>query len=324
VLVVGVGNSGLDISSDLAPHSAIVYLSSRSGTWVAPRTTLFGLPTDHLSTRAAHSIPRFALNYALESLITLHHGDMEKYGLKPKHKFLEATPVVGTNILQLIDSGKVIVKPNVSRFTERGVEFEDGSWQEIDSVVFCTGFKVENPFMDDEIMGKEDEKSDRVRLYKHIFPTTHDHIAFIGLVQPDGSLLPVAELQSRWASLVFSGKYTLPSQKERRDISDMDWLAHRQKYAEKDRFSIAVDQVEYMDSISELMKVKPDLWKLWSSRKTWGLALRVTFGPVISAQYRLEGEGAKRELAEAAIARACEGLDLGYLVRSHNSSKSNK
>jgi hypothetical protein len=35
-----------DISSDIVPRSAIVYLSSRSGTWMAPRTTLFGLPIE--------------------------------------------------------------------------------------------------------------------------------------------------------------------------------------------------------------------------------------------------------------------------------------
>ena len=188
--MVGVGNSGMDISSELATHAATVILSSRSGNWIAPRTTLFGLPTDQLSTRVSNSIPTSLLNFALESLVTLHHGDLAKLNLKPKHHFLEATPVIGGQIFPHIDTGKIRVKPNVKQFSAGSVEFEDGSIEEIDSVVFCTGYIVENPFLDNEIIGKENPDSNRTKLYKHIFPTNCSNLAFIGMVQPNGSILP--------------------------------------------------------------------------------------------------------------------------------------
>ncbi|KAJ3370027.1 Cyclopentanone 1,2-monooxygenase (CPMO), partial [Kappamyces sp. JEL0680] len=313
VLVVGVGNSGIDISSEISTHASKVLLSSRSGTWITPRTTLFGLPTDHLSTRAAHSVPRFVLNYAMETLLTLHHGDMEKYNLKPKHTFLEANPVVGTNILQHIDSGKITVKPNVARFTASSVEFVDGTTQDIDSVIFCTGYLIENPFIDPAIMGKEEMDSNRVRLYKHMFSTTHANMAFIGLVQPNGSILPVAELQSRWAAQVFAGKSKLPSLRDMRDQADLDWQAHLKVYLPRERMTVAVDQVEYMDLLAEQVGCKPDLWKLWKTN--WSLALRVTFGPCVSAHYRLMGDHSW-DGAEKVIAQACVDIDFRKLLNS--------
>lgn len=265
------------------------------------------MPTDHLSTRAVHSIPKFLLNYALESLISFHHGDMERYNLKPKHRFLESNPVIGTSILQHIDTGRVIVKNNVKRFSENAVEFEDGSMEEIDVVIQATGFVISNPFIDDEIMGKEN--SNRVRLYKHVFPTKHSNLAFIGLVKPNGSLLPVAELQARWASRVFSGKAHLPSLGEMRDQADIDWQHHQKQYIDRPRTAIAVDQVEYMDLIADQIGVRPDLWRVFQQPSKWGLGLRLAFGPCISAQYRLYGPG-KWDRAEDVIAIACAGVDI--------------
>ncbi|KAJ3251734.1 hypothetical protein HK103_002079 [Boothiomyces macroporosus] len=308
VLIVGVGNSGIDISSELASHASSVLLSSRSGTWIAPRVTLFGLPTDQLSTRAANSLPRPLLNFALESLMTLHHGDLEKYKLKPKHGFLEQTPVVGSQVLEHIETGKIAVRPNVKKFTANTVEFADGTKDEIDAVILCTGYLIENPFLDPSIMGQQDSSSNIVKLYKHIFPTNAKNLAFIGMVQPIGSILPVAEMQARWATRVFSGKCQLPPLKQMRDETDMDWIEHLKTFVPRERMTIAVNTVPYMDMIAQKIGVLPDLWKLWKTN--WSLAANVTFGPTISSHYRLTGPGSCPEVAEKIISNACVGLDL--------------
>jgi dimethylaniline monooxygenase (N-oxide forming) len=306
-----VGNSGMDISSEMASHASTVIISSRSGNWIAPRTTMFGLPTDQLATRAAYSLPKSLLNFALESLVTIHHGDLGKLNLKPKHQFLEATPVIGGQIFSHIDSGKIRVKNNVKRFHQHSVEFEDGSEEEIDSVILCTGYIVENPFLDREIVGKEEPDSNRTRLYKHIFPTNCKNLAFIGLVQPNGSILPVSEIQARWASKVFSGQSELPDLKQMRDTADIDWANHLKKFVPRERTTIMVDAIEYMDMVAEQVGCKPDLWRLW--RSDIKLAAMCTFGPCIAAQYRLFGKG-KNELARSIIENSCSHLDLRKYV----------
>jgi dimethylaniline monooxygenase (N-oxide forming) len=301
----------MDISSEMANHASTVVLSSRSGNWIAPRTTMFGLPTDQLATRAAYSLPKSLLNFALESLVTIHHGDLDKVNLKPKHQFLEATPVVGGQIFPHIDSGKIRVKSNVSKFHKSSVVFEDGTEEDIDSVIFCTGYIVENPFLDREIVGKEEADSNRTRLYKHIFPTNCENLAFIGLVQPSGSILPVSEMQARWACKVFSGEAQLPPLKEMRDCADLDWADHLKKYVPRERTTIAVDAIEYMDMIAEQIGCKIDLWRLW--RSDMKLAAMCTFGPCVAAQYRLFGKG-KDPNARAIIEDACSHLDLRKYV----------
>ena len=48
----------------------------------------------------------------------------------------------------------------------------------------------------------------QVTLYKYVFPPDlpHPTLAIVGLVQPLGSLMPIAEMQCRWISRVLSGK----------------------------------------------------------------------------------------------------------------------
>ena len=48
----------------------------------------------------------------------------------------------------------------------------------------------------------------KASLYKYVFPPELDRptLAIIGLVQPLGSIMPVSELQARWATRVFKGK----------------------------------------------------------------------------------------------------------------------
>lgn len=103
-----------------------------------------------------------------------------------------------------IISGRVQVKPNVKEFTETDAIFEDGSREEsIDVVIFPTGYSFSFPFLD----GLIEVTNNKVSLYKLVFPPDLEKptLAVIGLVQPLGIILPIAELQSRWATRVIKG-----------------------------------------------------------------------------------------------------------------------
>lgn len=96
------------------------------------------------------------------------------------------------------------MKPNVKEFTETDAIFDDGSREEnIDVVIFATGYSFSFPFLDDLINVTNNE----VSLYKFMFPPELEKptLAFIGLIQPVGNVLTIAELQSRWATRVFKG-----------------------------------------------------------------------------------------------------------------------
>lgn len=53
-----------------------------------------------------------------------------------------------------------------------------------------------------------------MELYKYVFPLKYPSLAVIGLIQPIGSILPISEMQCRWAAAVFSGQIRLPRHAE--------------------------------------------------------------------------------------------------------------
>ena len=89
------------------------------------------------------SVQRFFMNRLLKMTV----GEMTDYGLpKPDHKLLEAHPTVSSELLPRIGHGDITVKPNIERFAGgRTVRFADGSEEEIDLVIYCTGYKIELP-----------------------------------------------------------------------------------------------------------------------------------------------------------------------------------
>ena len=49
-------------------------------------------------------------------------------------------------------SGLVVVKGNVAEFTETGVIFEDGTKEDVDVVIFATGYVFNFPFFDESVL----------------------------------------------------------------------------------------------------------------------------------------------------------------------------
>ena len=126
------------------------------------------------------------------------------YALKPKHRILAQHPTVNDDLPNRIACGSIIVKPNIKRFTKTGIEFEDGTVEEnIDLVFLGTGYVFGFPFIDDSIV---EVKNNFVNLYKYVFPPdSHPGtLAIIGCIQPLGAIMPLSELQCRWAARVFS------------------------------------------------------------------------------------------------------------------------
>lgn len=100
------------------------------------------------------------------------------------------------------------IRCKVSSFDKDSVVFEDGSRIPIDDVILATGYTKKFEFLPPEVSTLISES--RVELYKFIFPVGRPSIAFIGLVDPIGAFWPIAEMQSRYVSRVFSGKLVLP------------------------------------------------------------------------------------------------------------------
>ncbi len=241
VVVLGIGNSAMDIAVDASYHAAQTHLAARRGAWIIPKY-LFGRPLDQLSTNARTPFKVFQKSFEL--MIRSHVGRPERYGLpKPDHGIGEAHPTISGRILDRIAHGAVVPKPNIARLHPREVEFADGTRVEADLVVYCTGYRITFPFFDAELVSAPDN---HIELFRRVFHPDIDNVAFIGLLQPLGAIMPLAEAQGQWLADYLRGEYHLPPRAELVAGIRADQEAMRKRYVASKRHTIQVDFHPYM------------------------------------------------------------------------------
>jgi hypothetical protein len=249
VLVLGIGNSACDIAVETSKVSERTFLAMRRGAHVLPKY-VFGVPTDHLTTSPFARIPVFRLQrLAMSTIIRLSRGEVTKYGLpKPDHKLLSAHPTISDDLLTRLGHGDITVKPNIERLDGDKVHFVDGSVEQIDVVVYCTGYRITFPFLDSDVISAEDN---RIGLYHRVVDPDHPGLYFIGLVQPLGAIMPLAEAQSEWVADLLDGTAALPKPEQmRREIKSYESAVSRRYVASK-RHTIQVDFLEYLAEIKK-------------------------------------------------------------------------
>ncbi|KAL8597538.1 hypothetical protein ACOMHN_033409 [Nucella lapillus] len=290
VVIVGVGTSGGDIAVEVGRFGQ-VYLSTRRGTWILSRLSPNGLPFDVMIVRriiqyAKDIVPRAVTRITVKYITSRLNHDL--ICLTPEGGPFSPNSAVNDDLGHRIICGRVVIKPHVKRFTATGVEFVDGSFEDnIDVVVLATGYTFGFPFLDPKVA---EVKENGLPLFKYMFPPDlhPPTLAMIGYVQPLGSIMPIAELQSRLATRVFKGEIKLPSSSQMWEDIQAKEEAMAKLYTAK-RYPMRVDFVKFMDEVAELNGCKPDVVSLlWRDPR---LGLQVMCGPCTPYQYRLRGPG---------------------------------
>jgi hypothetical protein len=149
-------------------------------------------------------------------------------------------------LLHKLDHGDIAVKPAIERLGTDRVYFTDGSAEEVDTIFYCTGYKITFPFLDEGLFPVEDN---RVSLYHRVVPPALPGLYFIGLVQPIGAIMPMAEAQSEWVADLLEGRATLPSRPGMiREIAEYHRRLDR-RYVDSSRHTIQVDFTSYLREI---------------------------------------------------------------------------
>ncbi|CAG8659510.1 10121_t:CDS:10 [Dentiscutata erythropus] len=311
VLVVGCGNSALDIAVELTYSASQVYLGIRREKlpWIVPRF-INGKALDHSVSRFSAYIP-----------LSIKGGILENHIIKtfpfPSH-LMPTDPLISTyfainsEIYQCLAAGTVIVKPSIKEFKSENnqIEFVDGTFLEnIDVVIYSTGYYIDYPFLEKHIYigGDEIEQEygnefhDLVWLYRSIFPPKYPNIAFIGLELGAGSTSSMSEMQARYAASLFKGfTKPLPSQNEMEKSIREYYKSIRKNYCKSDRSAIRLSYIPYMDTLSKEIGCYPCSYEIIKKFgfKFWKL---IIFGMATPIQYRLLGrnswEGAKEAIS---------------------------
>ncbi|MFL5733072.1 MAG: flavin-containing monooxygenase [Chloroflexia bacterium] len=141
-LVIGVGNSGAEIATDLADAGAsFVAVSIRTPPFMTRRDTyglpvqIIGFPLGALPPRAADVVARVVMRAAF--------GDVSRHGIgEPGYSPYreQRVPLIDVGFAEEVRQGRVAVRPDVACFTTSGVRFSDGREEAFDLVIAATGF----------------------------------------------------------------------------------------------------------------------------------------------------------------------------------------
>jgi len=248
VLVLGIGNSAADIAVETASVSARTILAMRRGAHVVPKY-VFGRPFDALAKTPLTLTPLWFQRAVLRLSLRIVQGRMTDYGLPaPDHKPLSAHPTVSADLLNRLGHGDITVKPTITRLEPDGVRFADGSSEQIDSIIYCTGYQISFPFLDPSVIAAQDN---RVGLFHRVVDPDHDGLYFIGLVQPLGAIMPLAEAQSHWVADLLDGTAALPTRAAMHREIDAYRRRTAARYVASKRHTI---QVDFMAHLRELSK----------------------------------------------------------------------
>jgi len=309
VLIVGGGESGSDVAYEISQVAEKSWVSLRESTgWIVPRKRgehaadvsthrgIWDLPREYgrhlspfvLKLERGRKDPVFDVLADLNESVLARNGIWGIYGTKtlalPKAVAHHGCEIV-KDIVQVDDDKNTLID-------SQGKVLEN-----VDAVVFCTGYKNVVHFMPDEL-----KACDPRSMFKHMFHVDYgDRIAWIGWARPGfGSQFPIMEMQSRYAALIFSGEMKLPSIETMKNHIQNDLQLYKEQFeGNAERIRSLVDYHRFMNDLSKIIGCYPPLGKyLFTNPKLW---FHLMYGPTQATQFRLKGPGKKVKLAKEII-----------------------
>jgi cation diffusion facilitator CzcD-associated flavoprotein CzcO len=245
VLVVGMGNSAMDIAVDASYVAEDVLLSARHGSWIVPKY-LFGRPAD--ATNGLLSVLPWQLRQTIaQRMLTFAVGRPDSYGLPaPSQGLFQNHPTISDTILHRITHGEVRPITGIERFEGERVVFTDGRVEDVDVIVWATGYRVTIPFLDQSYLG---EDAEAMPLYKRVFHLEDPTLMFTGLMQSTGAALPVVEAQAKLAAAYLSGRYALPTQRQQQHAVTKAYDAAVARWGSVKRPMMRIDFDAYLSDV---------------------------------------------------------------------------
>ena len=258
VLVVGIGDSAMDIACDLSRVSKMTFLTARRGAWIVPRY-LGSVPLDQVAVKLQSRLPiaREVSGGPLAKIggavfarrIDRIYGQPEDHGLpQPDHSFGTGVLTGSAEIFTRIGLGRVTPKPWISRLEGERVRFQDGSVEPIDAIVYCTGYRINLPFLSEHEQ-VVDAADNSVPLYKRVVHPDHPGLYFIGLIDVAGPLNPLAEMQAQWVADLIEGHVELPSHSQMEQAIAREERRRHKRFGGPGRNVLHVDYIPYLNAL---------------------------------------------------------------------------
>ena len=248
VCVVGVGNSALDIASDLAVAAERTVLVARSSALIIPKLA-FGRPFwDTIQPFYKPWIPAAVRNRVLKALVYVIQGDMKRLGFPTTAKRVHATS--NANIVNHIHYRRVVVKNGSERIDGKTLHFVDGSAEEFDTLIAATGYEIDLDFVPKEILAIKDNGLD---LYMRLVPPDWRGLYFLAFFNSDTALNWICEGQTRWIREHEAGRAAFPDKAGMlAEIEERKAWVHA-NFKDTPRHAIEVEHLPYFADLRKTM-----------------------------------------------------------------------
>ena len=241
VLVIGPGNSGVDIAADICTVTARTVLCARSPVLIMPRM-MFGVPNSRTLVKIEKPWVPWRIRVRARALLTrMFHGRMEQWGFRtPKGR---THPISHPTLISHIAWQRIAVKPGMKAVSGTEVGFVDGSTETFDAVIAATGYRTTFPYLSPELSPLDGH---RLRLYNRVAHPTAAGLFFIGFFDVSGgSNIRMMDDQAEYIAAAASGRLRLPDQANMQAAIAADFAWAEKQFPDSPRYGLELDPFRY-------------------------------------------------------------------------------
>ncbi len=255
VLVVGGGNSGCELACEAAVHAASALLSTRRAYHVLPKF-FRGKPIDECNELLLWlRLPLWARRVAGTAVNHLVLGPAWRTGVpKADHKLFESHPILNSQLHHHVGHGRLQLRGDVKELAGNRVRFVDGRQDEVDLIIYATGYRVSFPFVDAAHLNWQDGAP---RLFMNVFHPERDDLFCIGLIQPDSGQFGLVDCQAQLVARyvqALSGKPRKAAWFRRLKAEKAPDLSGGVRYLRSPRHALEVEHFSYRRRLQRLSK----------------------------------------------------------------------
>ena len=323
VVVVGVGNSALDISLELALDPTVpkpVMVSARRGAVVIPIRGFFGLPSDiYLTSRAfQYGVSPGTRARVMQDLARPTNAEFRRLGMPPPPQpsleklFAPENPTSNCKAtdeyLAALRRGDIVFVDGVVGVDDAAATVALGNGtvvKDVGAVICCTGYRIGLDYLEpkarEAIVRSARQSNGRVveftNLYKDIVCPVDPTLAVLTFLTTFGNESIVGSMQARWVTRFWQDA------KMQESFAKTDHAkALRGKEAQLTASNVSVGvfvrYLVYMDALAKDLGAMPNtaarlsIWSVASSAESFVQAVNLLFGAAVSSQWFMDGPDA--------------------------------
>ncbi len=241
VLVIGPGNSGVDVAADICTVTEHTALCARSPVLIMPRM-MFGVPNSRTLVAIEKPWVPWPVRIWARALLTrIFQGRMEQWGFRTPRT--RTHPISHPTLIAHIAWRRIAVKPGIRSISGREVQFVDGSADTFDSIIAATGYVTTFPYLSAEQVPLA---GTRPVLYNRVVHPSVPGLYFVGLFDVSGgSNIRMMDDQSEYVAAIASGRIKLPDQEAMMRAIEADHVWAAKQFPDSPRYGLELDPYRY-------------------------------------------------------------------------------